>query len=723
MKHELLVPAGNMECLLQAIFNGADAIYLGCKAFGARKFAANFSNDEIVLAIKKAHLYGVKIYVTMNTLVLDSEVDDFLEQVSFLHKNGVDAILIQDFGMMSLVREMFPDLEVHASTQANTSSKETAQLYHDMGIKRVVFSREMSLDEIEEIDVPIEKEVFIHGALCISYSGCCLMSSMLGTRSGNRGECAGSCRLPYSLSIDGNIISTKKYLLSTRELNSSKNFADLLNSSITSFKVEGRMKSPEYVGFITSYYRHLIDGDSINLEEETNKLKTIFNREFTSGHLFNSKISKFMNNNRPNHIGLPIGEVISVTKDKIKIKLNRTINQNDGIRFLNSNKGFIVNFLYDSKDRLVSSADGICFVDNKVGLTEKDKVMKTLDYNLMNDLKKLPDRRIGIDIFVSAFIGSNLEIKITDGENSISTSGSIVEEASKAPLTKERIQEQLSKLGNTPFKCNNFNIKCSDNIFISIKELNELRRELCDELINLRENKNINFSKNEVKFDKYNYSEEVGYTGSVYNEEQLLQCLELNFKRIYVNDLELYEKYKDNNKIYYKVPRCIRKPGCYFKERNLISDYYSCDDIKIGDYTLNVSNIYTIYYLQKLGFNNINLSVELDDFTINEIIRNYKIKFGSYPSIEVLVYGRVENMIIKDNILNIEENSKNVRLIDFKNREFPVIWDLNNTHILNHENYFRNELKNESHISSYRFDFYDESKDDIVNIIRKWENN
>ena len=319
-KHELLIPAGDMESLHQAVLNGADAVYLGCKSFGARKFARNFDNEEIIDAIKFAHLYGVKIYVTMNTLVKDEEVDDFLNQIEFLHKNGVDAVIVQDFGMICLIREMYPNLEVHASTQANTSSKETAELFYKLGVKRVVFSREMSLDEINEIDVPIEKEVFIHGALCICYSGCCLMSSMLGTRSGNRGECAGSCRLPYSLETNGSKIIKDKYLLSTKELNSSINMDKLLDSDIASFKVEGRMKSPEYVGFITRYYRNLIDRKNIDLEEETNKLKTIFNREFTSGNLFNTKAVELMNTKTPNQIGLEIGEVIEVTPKKIKIK-------------------------------------------------------------------------------------------------------------------------------------------------------------------------------------------------------------------------------------------------------------------------------------------------------------------------------------------------------------------------------------------------------------------
>ena len=279
LKHELLVPAGNMDCLRQAVFNGCDAVYLACKNFGARKFANNFTNEEIIDAIRFCHLYGVRIYVTMNTLVKNHEVDAFLEQASFLHQHGVDALIVQDFGMICLLREMFPNLEIHASTQANISSKEVCKLYYDLGVKRVVFARELSIDEIDSIDVPIEKEAFIHGALCISYSGCCLMSSMLGGRSGNRGECAGVCRMPFSLLKDGKVIQENAYLLSTKELNTSSHIQRLLDSSIYSFKIEGRMKSSFYVGFITRLYRRLMDQEEFSLEEEIDSLKTIFNRE------------------------------------------------------------------------------------------------------------------------------------------------------------------------------------------------------------------------------------------------------------------------------------------------------------------------------------------------------------------------------------------------------------------------------------------------------------
>ncbi len=241
--HELLIPVGDYLSLEYAIANGADAVYLGYKKFNARAYAKNFSEEELKEAVALCHLYGVRLYVTMNTLVKDKEVDNFLETVSFLHQIGVDALIMQDFGMICLVRETFPNLEIHASTQANVCTEEAVQLYHQLGVKRVVLPREMSLEEIEKIPIPIEKEVFIHGALCMSYSGCCLMSSMIGSRSGNRGECTGCCRLFYELYENAKKVKSG-YLLSTKELNTSSKMSELMKSDIASFKVEGRMKSP-----------------------------------------------------------------------------------------------------------------------------------------------------------------------------------------------------------------------------------------------------------------------------------------------------------------------------------------------------------------------------------------------------------------------------------------------------------------------------------------------
>ena len=720
-KHELLVPAGDMECLYQAVANGADAVYLGCKSFGARKFARNFDNEEIVKAIKYAHLYGVKIYVTMNTLVKDDEVDSFLNQVEFLHKNNVDAIIVQDFGMICLLREVFPNLEIHASTQANTSSKETAKLFYDLGVKRVVFSREMSLDEINEVDVPVEKEVFIHGALCICYSGCCLMSSMLGTRSGNRGECAGSCRLPYSLEVNGQIVASDKYLLSTKELNSSTKMNELLKSDIASFKIEGRMKSPEYVGFITRYYRSLIDGKNINLEDETNKLKTIFNREFTEGNLFNTSASELMNSKTSNHIGLEIGKVIDITPSKIKIKLSKPLNQQDAIRFLNSKKGFIINYLYDEKDNLINSAESICYVDNKINLTEKDIVCKTQDYKLNSELKNIPQRKVEVGFEVQAKVDEPLSITIYDQENKISLTGANVQKSINAPVTKERIIEQLEKLGNTPFVCNQCIVESDSEIFISIKELNELRRALIEKLIEKRENKEISFQKNIVNFEEVPRYEKFGITALVKTEEQLNKCLDKKISRIYVTNKSLYDKYKNITNVYLKLPRCSRNPKKFEVENNLISDYYEYQKDKnyIADYTMNVSNIYTIYYLSKYNLSYITSSVELTESELKNMIRKYNDKINTLPNIEIFAYGKVENMLIKGNILQLD-NYSDVKLIDFKNRKFPVFYDGESTHILNYENKVIEDKEILELSSSIRLQFFDESEEVVEQIVNKY---
>lgn len=726
IKHELLAPAGNMECLKQAIFSGADAVYVGCKKFGARKFASNFTNDEIIEAIKLCHLYGVKIYATMNTLVKNDEVNLFLDQVEFLHKNGIDAILIQDFGMLCLVLEKYPNLEVHASTQANTSSKETAELFYKLGVKRVVFSREMSLEEINSIDVPIEKEVFVHGALCICYSGCCLMSSQIGHRSGNLGECAGSCRLPYTLKHNGKILANNKYLLSTKELNTSTNFKELLESNILCFKIEGRMKSPEYVGFITRFYRNLIDNyEQTNIKEANNELKTIFNRGFTPGHLFNCTEEELMNTKSPNHIGLQIGKVIEVTKDKIKIKLDKPLNQQDGIRFLNSNKGLIVNYLYNKNKKLVNTASDICYIDNKIGLTENDIVCKTIDYNLNKSLKELPSRKIPVTITVEAHIGKNLSIELIDDQNNkISLQGNIVEKARTEAITQERIKQQVSKLGNTPFECQNVHLKCDEEIFISIKELNDIRRSAVEKLIQKRQNCKVKFESKNVEFKNVQTKKmSPGIVAIVKTEEQLLTCLSNNIERIYTEVKLLYEKYKCKQNVFYKSKRCQLELKDNVYNSSLVSDYFDFSKYEdlFGDYGLNVYNIYTAYYLYKLGLQAVTLSVELSQLEIEQFIRLYESTFKEKSTFQMLCYGTVENMIIKGNILNINKDDYDYCLTDIKSRVFPVFYDGVLTHVMNFEQ--RKEklspyLKENIQI---RLDFHQETKDEVYSIIKKYQ--
>ena len=636
---ELLVPAGDINSFYAALNNGADAIYLSGKMFGARSYAKNFTADELKTVLKLGKIYGVKIYVTMNTLVKENEVEDFLKEVEFLYSLGVDAILMQDFGMISLCLEKYPNLVIHASTQVNSSSYETIKLLYEMGVKRVVLPREMSVDEIKKIDIPIEIEVFIHGALCVSYSGNCLFSSMLGGRSGNRGECVGSCRLPYKLYKDKTLID-EGYLLSMKELNTSLDIKQL-PSNITSLKIEGRMKSPSYVGFITKYYRKILDDEELTTKD-LEDLKSMFYRGFTKGHLFNDE--DLINKKSPNHLGSHLGKVIDVNDDRIRIELDRPLLQGDGIRFRESNKGMIVNYLYDLKDNLINKGNPkqIVEVDNKVKLTSLDEVRKTTDKFLeITDFTII--RKVPINIEVKTKVGEVFTLSFSDLSHTVTYTGNVVEKSINNPISKERLISQLEKLGNTPFVSKHINIDMDEDIFIRIGDLNVARRTLSERLIGERLNDYKEPIINEVTFDKINTKE--------------------------IIDLEDYQVVERN-------PFNIKD---ILKDKSIVSNLYKPTSDVVASYHLNVFNSYTAYYLYKLGYKAVTLSVELNNIELKDLIESIRKRFGNIPII-IKTKGYVEVMLIKGNILNIDKDTT-YTLVNVKNDKFKVYFDGSCTYI------------------------------------------
>lgn len=626
---ELLCPAGNKESLIAAINSGANAVYLSGKRFGARAFAANFSNEELKEAIRIGKVYGVKIYVTMNTLVKENEVEEFLEQVEFLYSNGVDAILMQDFGMICLCLKKYPNLEIHASTQAHNSSLQGIDFLYKLGVKRVVLPREMSLDEIKLIKTPIEKEVFIHGALCVSYSGRCLMSQVLGGRSGNRGECAGCCRFKWKLYKSDKLLK-EGYLLSMKELNLSEDIL-ILTPYVDSLKIEGRMKSPTYVSFITSYYRKILDGEKITDIDREN-LQSLFYRGYTKGHLLNNK--DLVNTKSPNHIGLPIGKVIDVTDSKITILLDKELAQEDGIRFLESGKGLIVNYLYDMKDRLISkgSPKQKIILDNKVGLTTLDTVSLTTNHKLVTKFSTVT-KKVDIAIKVIAKINEPLEISFIKDNIIVREKGNIVERAKSAIVTKERIISQVKRLGNTPFNCHEIDVLLDDDIFIPMGEINVLRRTLT---------------------------------------ERLIGKLMMNFKEPVIKDINL--DYINSNDIDINNYKSIDE--CQFDIKDKKGIIHEIIDGREKDFiaasSCNITNSYTAYFLSYYGYKGAFLSTELTDYELNYLVSNIKKK----TSIKLFVENNINNkvMTIKGNILNIDK-SNDYYLVDPKNRKFKVIYD------------------------------------------------
>lgn len=745
-KVELLSPAGNMECLMSAVQNGADAVYLGGKKFGARAFANNFDGEEMIKAIKYCHLYGVKIYVTVNTLVYDSEMKEALEYVSFLHKNGVDALIVQDIGLIRKIRQIYPNLELHASTQCHNHSKDSVLEMQKLGVKRVVLARELSLEEIKNIDVDIEKEVFVHGALCVSYSGCCLFSSMNGGRSGNRGECTGCCRLPYKLIKNGKELKTNgDYLLSTRSLCTITKIKELIESGITSFKIEGRMKSPEYTGYITRIYKEKID-DYYNKKnisvssEEIDNIKKLYNRKLTLGYLFGEHGKNLMNIETSNHIGLEIGKVIYVDSKVIKIKLDQDLYQEDGIRFGND-KGMIVNKLYDQKMRLVNRIEkgNIAVLDNKIGLDKKEIVRKTQDILLTRSLKNLPVRKVKIKMNLTAKIGETLTLEVSDGKNKVIKYGNIVEKAQNSPTTDEKIKAQIEKLGNTPFICENLELQTDENIFIGIKNLNDLRRACTEELIAIRENylpseylENKEYIDEEDKNNYKNGSLSINFL--VTNEEQLKTVLKENVGNIYVEDYNLYLKYMTRENVYYKLNRLDDGKKNYDNKNLLITELgalkYTKNNNVISDYFLNVTNTSTLEYLLESGVNRVTISPE----KMLENIEAYK-KYKD--SVEVYIYGRVELMVMKYCPLNMLINNDDKKcslclskdkysLKDAKGNFYPIKSYPHLTHILHYKPInLLEEIRNLKmlNISNFRVELYDEQEKEIMSIIKEIKRN
>lgn len=745
-KVELLSPAGNMECLISAVQNGADAVYLGGKKFGARAFANNFDGEEMIKAIKYCHLYGVKIYVTVNTLVYDSEMKEALEYVSFLHKNGVDALIVQDIGLIRKIRQTYPNLELHASTQCHNHSKDSVLEMKKLGVKRVVLARELSLEEIKNIDVDIEKEVFVHGALCVSYSGCCLFSSMNGGRSGNRGECTGCCRLPYKLIKNGKELKTNgDYLLSTRSLCTITRIKELIESGITSFKIEGRMKSPEYTGYITRIYKEKID-DYYNKKnisvssEEIDNIKKLYNRKLTLGYLFGEHGKALMNIETSNHIGLEIGKVIYVDSKIIKIKLDQDLYQEDGIRFGND-KGMIVNKLYDQKMRLVNKIEkgNIAVLDNKIGLDKKEIVRKTQDILLTRSLKNLPVRKVKIKMNLTAKIGKTLTLEVNDGKNKVIKYGNIVEKAQNSPTTDEKIKIQVEKLGNTPFTCESLELQIDENIFIGIKDLNDLRRACIDDLIAIRENylpseylENKEYIDKEDKNNYKNGSLSINFL--VTNEDQLKTVLKENVGNIYVEDYNLYLKYMTRENVYYKLNRLDDGKKNYDNKNLLITELgalkYTKNNNVISDYFLNVTNTSTLEYLLENGVNKVTISPE----KMLENIEAYK-KYKD--SVEVYIYGRVELMVMKYCPLNmlINDDDKKCSLClskdkyslkDAKGNFYPIKSYPHLTHILHYKPInLIEEIRNLKmfNISNFRVELYDEQEKEIISIIKEIKRN
>jgi len=696
---ELLSPAGNFECLKAAIEAGCDAVYLGGKLFGARAFSDNFNDVELVEAIKYAHLYGVKVYVTINTLIYEREVDNFLNYVDFLYKNNVDALIIQDIGMMDLIRKTYPSLELHASTQMHIHNIEGVKLVEKLGLKRVVLARETSIDTIKYIkeNSNIELEVFVQGALCISYSGQCLMSSLIGNRSGNRGSCAGSCRQKYNLISNGKRVNKDEYILSTKDLCSLESIGDLIDMGVNSFKIEGRMKSKDYVYLVTKIYRMAIDSYLKNKKviinaEDIKNLKKIFNREFTKGFLNNTSNDDITNSYRPNHQGIKVGKVINYKDNYITIKLFDDVNINDGIRI--GEDGFIVTNLFKNKKRVNFAKSGdIVSIYYKGNVKQDEFVLKTTDCLLNKEITNLincNNRKVNIKGKIEVYKDKEIKLEITDYINNIVVLGNKVQKSINNPISFDRIKEQINKLGNTVYKFDDIEIVGDEDIFISIKELNDLRREAIDKL-NEKRLYNYDYIKEEYNIDLPDFKKEENYNILVNTVNQYEKIKDYNFKNIYLEE-DIYNKINDDRKVL-RLDRVIDN----YKEYNdelLVGELGSINKYKNinTDFSLNVTNSYSVAFLHSLGVKKVTLSYELTKMQIKNIVDNYINRYKKYPNLELIIFGKEEAMISKFN-LNKLYNVDNTYLQDRFNNLYPIVVKNDLMRIYNYKSMFMEDYK------------------------------
>lgn len=680
-KVELLAPAGNMENLKYAVMAGCDAVYLGLKKFGARAFSSNFSDSEFIEAVNYCHLYGVKVYVTLNTIIYDYEVEDFLETVDFIHKNNVDAVLIQDLGMLDLVRKTYPNLEVHASTQMHIHNLDGVKVLERLGIKRAVLARETSIDTIKYIkeNSNIELEVFVHGALCVSYSGECLMSKFIGGRSGNRGECAGACRLSYDVvDCNNNILNKNKYPISTKDLNTIYYIDKLIESGVASLKIEGRMKSKEYVYMVVKLYRDTIDnyyktGKVIVNEDDLIKLKKIFNREYTKGFLFNINNNELINSYRPNHMGVNVGKVLNYKNGYATILLTDHVSIGSGLRVLSKNNkdvGILVNEFYKN-NKLVKDA----YKNDIISIKVHDKVFKndivviTNDKSISNDIEdyiKNNKRKVLISGKVSCKLGI-ITLEVSDGVNKVVVSSNNVFKSINKSTTKEDISVKLNKLVNTVYKFNSLDINIDSNLFIPLKEINGLKNDMVM-LLNDKRLYKINYVKSKYYIDLPDFK-----------KEELITCYTNNINNL---DKKYDIVYTDEN----CLPRVIDK---YENYNNVmigeLGGFNKCSNVTT-DVSFNVVNSYAVAFLHSMGASCVTLSYEMTDTDIENLVNSYNNRYNKRPNLELIVYGYPVIMCSKYS-LNKEYNKDILYLKDRFNNKFRVITKNNIMYV-----YFYNKL-------------------------------
>ena len=692
---ELLSPVGDFECLKSAVQNNADAVYFGANLFSARASAKNFNLAELEQAIKYCKIRGVKTNLTLNILIKDNEISDAFELAKKAYEFGIDAIIVQDLGLAKQLITAFPDLPIHGSTQMSVHNLQGALELQSLGFKRVVLSRELSIEEIEYItqNVDIEIECFIHGALCISYSGQCLFSSMIGGRSGNRGKCAQGCRLPYELIENEEKVIDKGYLLSPRDLCALDYIPRLLNCGVKCLKIEGRMKNPEYVAIVTRIYRKYIDlaksGKPYIIDEkDKTDLLQAFNRgNFSVGHLDSHPNQDLIFKEKPNNMGLLVGHISKYNSSKglITLSTNQPLQIGDTVSLEKETGTYTISELMSINNNLkqAHSGDLVTIGRMKGKIKVGDKVYKMTSKTLQcealasfeNDVqnKKIPlncEINIQKNSPISMRVRSASNLELYKKLNIYCQIDTMPIDAQKHPLEKEKVISQISKTTNSLYYFKNIKIDLEENVFLpNIKSLNELRRtalELVEEYATSKVTRTSKSTLSELNLSSVSsntqnislllntLSSEINYAelesiSNIYlplkyftlkNYSQIISLLSQKFN-VYIY-MPTIIKANYRNLLVTNIENTISKYNIRgfvisnISNIKLLEQYSSNDFDFVANYSLNIFNKYSINELINLGIKRFTISPELNKETINEL--------ATMTNQELIVYGRTPLM-------------------------------------------------------------------------------
>jgi len=707
-KVELLAPAGDFDAFKAAVENGADAVYAGGKLFNARQFASNFDEEQLEKAIDYAHVKGVKVFLTMNTLMSDRELDEALELAKEAYVAGIDGIIVQDLGFAGLLRSLYPDLKLHASTQMTIHNLDGVKMLENLGFKRVVLARELSVEEIKHIceNTHLEVEVFVHGALCVCYSGQCLMSSIIGGRSGNRGKCAQPCRLPYEIMGDDQKLKQtdhKGYLLSPKDISGINLLPEIVKAGVSSLKIEGRMKSAEYVATVVRIYRKYLDQIEKSAlydtdrkyfvqSQDINDLTQIFNRGgFSEGYFKGKTGADMMSYEKPKNWGVYIGRVKDYNPQKglVKVALEGEIAIGDGIEIWSGegeSPGTVVSEILLNNNKVKNAYKGqtVTITNIKGRVQKESRVYKTssreLNERARQSFEKDNLRKVHLtgEIIIKGDKPVTIRVKDSEGNEAEVISEYIPEKAISRPLTVERVTEQLNKTGATPFAFDKTQVQLDESLSVPISVINDIRRRALERIEALRiEAYKRHVSKNidEIKDGLLHFpgnsriikTDEIKVSLFFYKASENFSRDYTDADRIYLpfasmlsgNVRETAKFYEEKGcEVFVWLPSIIR--GNYEKlikskidevaslgiHGFLVGNIGGMNYLKkftglklLVDYSANVFNSFTMKELKDMGFDGCTLSPELN---LKQISVLWCLQ--NYE-MEVLVYGRIPLMV------------------------------------------------------------------------------